>query len=292
MERRSIVFAVVLALVAGPLSLGRGDAETSPKVSIGLTVSPEVAKLSETMQIAGVMEAMRAEGLEYAKTLEEQMFPGKGGAQWQTVVGLIYDPATMRKRFEAALSAELTAQSEAVARMTGFFGSELGQRILTSELASRAALMDKDTKEAAKVMVEDMTAANDPRMRAYAKFEKTNDLIESNVVGGLNANLAFFRGMAEAGGFAQDMSEDEMLSEVWSQEGDVRAQSGEWLYSYMVLAYQPLSDDDMAAYQTFSESPEGKILNRAAFVAFDRLFTAISHDLGRAAAKQMQGQDI
>jgi len=91
---------------------------------------------------------------------------------------------------------------------------------------------------------------------------------------------------------AADMSEDEMLAEVWSQEADVRMQSGEWLYSYMVLAYQPLSDADMAAYQAFSETAEGKILNRATFVAFDKLFTAISHDLGRAAAQQMLAQDI
>lgn len=291
MARRLTVIAVVTALVSGPLVL-QAHAETAPQVRVAGAVSPEVATLSETMKIAGVMEAMRAEGLDYAKTLEEQMFPGKGGAQWQTAVGLIYDPATMRKSFDAALSAELASEPEAIAKMTAFFGSELGQRILTLELASRAALMDDDTKEAAKLTVEDMTAAKDPRLQVYDAFEKTNDLIESNVAGGLNANLAFFQGMAEAGGFAKDMSEDEMLSEVWSQEADVRMQSGEWLYSYMVLAYQPLSDADMAAYQAFSETPEGKILNRATFVAFDRLFTAISHDLGRAAAKQMLAQDI
>ena len=292
MVRRSTVIAVVLALMAGPLVPGQGRAETAPQAVVTGTVNTEVARLSEIMKIGGVMDAMRAEGLDYAKTLEEQMFPGKGGVQWQTAVDLIYDPATMRKNFDAALSAELVAEQDAVARMAEFFGSDLGQRILTLELASRAALMDADTKEAAKVTVDDMTAAKDPRLQIYTKFEQTNDLIESNVAGGLNANLAFFHGMAEAGGFAKDMSEDEMLAEVWSQEADVRMQSGEWLYSYMVLAYQPLSDADMAAYQAFSETAEGKILNRATFVAFDKLFTAISHDLGRAAAQQMLAQDI
>lgn len=286
------VIAVALTLVAGPFAFGQAFAETVPQARSESAIPPALAKLTEAMQISGVMAAMRVEGLDYAKSLEDQMFPGKGGAQWQTVVGLIYDPVTMRQRFEAALNRELAGQPENVAKMSEFFESDLGQRIVKLELASRAALMDKDTKEAAKGTVADMTAAKDPRMLAYAQFEKTNDLIESNVAGALNANLAFYRGMSDTGGFQQKMSEDDMLAEVWGQEGDVRAQSGEWLYSYMVLAYQPLSDADLAAYQAFSETSEGRVLNRATFVAFDQLFTEISHDLGRAAAKQMQGQDI
>ena len=35
-----------------------------------------------------------------------------------------------------------------------------------------------------------------------------------------------------------------------------------------------------------------RFLNTAMFAAFDKLFVAISRDLGRAAARQMQGEDI
>lgn len=252
-----------------------------------------VLQLSSTLQIGGVLSVMRAEGADYGKTLEEEMFPGKGGAAWTKVVDGIYDEPTMKALFDKALVAELGAADPAMLEVIeDFFASDRGQRILSLEIEARRALLDQDTEDAAKVHVEELTAQDDPRLDLIRKFAETNDLIEMNVAGALNANLAFFKGLAASGAFDGELTEDQMLQNVWSQEPDIRAETETWLYPYLALAYQPLPDDDLQAYVAFSELDEGKVLNAAVFAAFNVLFVDISDKLGRAAAKQMQGEDI
>lgn len=288
---RRLAFAALLAGGAAPLM-----AEAPPAKDGGdsQVVAPavQVAALGEALRIAEVVEVMREEGLEYGASLEDELFPGRGGARWQAVVGLIYDTDTMRKRFDAALEREVAADPSVIGGILDFFGSERGQRILGLEIEARRALLDESTEEAAKVVVEDMTANDDPRLGLLRDFAEANDLIELNVAGALNANLAFYRGMIEGAAFDEPMSEEQMLADVWTQEPEVRRETEEWLYPYLALAYGPLSDDDLRDYIAFSRSAEGRRLNAATFAAFDTVFSAISRDLGRAAARQMQGEDI
>lgn len=121
---------------------------------------------------------------------------------------------------------------------------------------------------------------------------RVGDLIESNVAGTLNANLALYRGLKEGGGLARDMTDDEMLAEVWGSEGAVRQQAEAWLYPYLALAYAPSTDAELQAYVDFSASPAGQRANAAVFAAFDAIFGKVSHDLGLAAARKLRGQDI
>lgn len=280
-------------LAVAPLALqAEVPAPQSGPSQLSAAVPAEVAALADTLMIGQVIAVMREEGIDYGATLEGELFPGRGGDDWQAVVGLIYDTAKMRARFEARFARELAGDADTIAATRDFFGSDRGRRILDLELQARRALMDDAAEEAAKVAVQDMIGANDPRMDVLRRFAETNDLIESNVAGALNSNLAFYKGLSEAGAFQDQMSEEDMLADVWSQEPDIRADTEEWLFSYLALAYRPLSEADMAAYQAFSETSAGQKLNAALFAAFDEVFTAISLDLGRAAARQMQGEDI
>jgi hypothetical protein len=83
-----------------------------------------------------------------------------------------------------------------------------------------------------------------------------------------------------------------MLSEVWAQEAQVRSDAEDWVYPFLALAHEPLSDDDLNAYIAYSETESGQILNGAMFAAFDVVFTGISEQLGAAAARLIMGQDI
>ncbi|MDT8855114.1 DUF2059 domain-containing protein [Paracoccaceae bacterium Fryx2] len=288
---RRLAFLLLVSVAALPLR-----AETPMPLPLSPEApadrSGEVAALSDLLMIGEVIEVMRVEGIDYGTTLEAELFPGKGGAQWQAVVGLIYDPATMRQRFDAVFAREMAGDAGAIGDAAAFFGDARGQRILQLELEARRALMDPAAEEAARLSVQDMEADKAPRLEVLRTFARTNDLIESNVAGALNSNLAFFQGLAEVGPLGDEMTEDQMLADVWSQEPEIRAETEEWLFSYLALAYGPLPDDDMQAYQAFSDSPAGQKLNTALFAAFDVVFTAISRDLGRAAARQMQGEDI
>lgn len=251
------------------------------------------AEVAQTLRVGETIAVMQEEGIAYGEDLEAELFPGAGGARWDGVVALIYDRATMEQRFLASLTERLGTNAEELGAINAFFASERGQRILDLEIEARRALLDETVEEAAQVAVQEMQADDDPRFRLLERFAEANDLIEENVSGALNANLAFYRGMSDGGAFrGAEMTEEEMLSEVWSQEAEIRAETVSWLYPYLMLAYEPLSDEDMEAYIAFSESAAGATMNTALFGAYDELFGTISHDLGRAAAEMLSGQDI
>jgi hypothetical protein len=299
MKTQAFIFGLLTAFTAQaalaelPLVLQKPESVVTAQVVVSPESTKRVMALSATLQIDDILSVMRAEGVDYSQSLETEMFSGKGGPSWSSSVNSIYDQLAMKTRFDEALIAELGgADPETFDVIDAFFGSERGQRILTLEVEARRALLDKSTEEAAKAHFNELAAKQDPRLDLIRKFAEANDLIEMNVTGALNANLAFFKGMSASGGMQPDMTESQMLENVWSQEPSIRDETESWLYPYLSLAYQPLSDDDMEAYLAFSKKPEGKILNSAVFAAFNVLFTDISEDLGRAVAKQILGEDI
>ena len=267
-------------------------AEVAPAPVQQAPQAMDIAALGKTLLLGDLMDILRAEGLDYGKSLHSEMFPDSSLAGWQGAVSKIYDAKVMQAAFEATLAAELAQDPETVAAAIGFFGSDQGQNILRLELEARRVLLDERAETAAKLAVEEMQTANPARYEALQEFAEANDLIESNVMGALNANLAFYKGLNAAGAFETEMPESEMLSEVWSQETSIREETAVWLYAYLGLAYQGLSDKDLAEYIAFSRSPAGKRLNAVTFAAFDAAFSGISFALGEAAGKQMQGSDI
>jgi len=273
--------AMTLPSLANPVSQGQVQQAV-----------PSAVDLVEVLKIDEIIEVMRLEGLGYGEDMAAELFPGKGGATWATAVGLIYDAPSMRARFEAAFGAQLAGAESDLPAIMAFFNADLGQHILSLEVEARRSLMDEAVEDAAKALVEDMRAEAAPRFDALKRFSDTNDLIEMNVMGAMNANLAFFQGMTEVGALSQDMTEDDMLADVWGQEPEIRADTEAWIFPYLALAYGPLSDAEMAEYLAFSETTAGQKLNAALFGAFDVVFTGISRDLGRAAARQMMGEDI
>ena len=286
----AVLRLVLSALVLAPAAL---TANSLRAETVVVTQTPATAAdLSRILQIPGIIAVMRLEGLDYGRSLEDEMFPGRGGDAWDATVALVYDEPTMLRRFQTAFAAELQGDPAAVAAVAGYFDTPLGQRILTLEVEARQALLDKAVEAVAKERADQMAADADPRMAALRDFATANDLIEANVQGALNANLGFYQGMAQAGAFGEDMTEDQMLSDVWGQEPDIRTETVDWLFPFLALAYGPLSDADLQSYTDFSRTPAGKKMNTALFAAFDAVFVQISRDLGRAVAHQMTGDDI
>lgn len=284
--------ALGLAVVLSPMSSGTAFAEGEQAQAPSGVDLARVTALTDSMLMGDIIGVMREEGIDYGRTLAAEMFPDKRGAEWEAVVSLIYDEATMRSRFDAALAEALKEAGPEMAAIEGYIASDPVQRALKLEVEARRTLLDPLAEDAAKLAWEDMKAEGGPRVDQILRFAEVNDLIESNVMGALNANLAFYRGLAESGAFPDEMTEDQMLADVWGQEAEVRSDTEAWLFPFLSLAYLPLEDSDMAAYIDFSASPAGQRLNAALFAAFDLVFTRISYDLGRAAAKQMQGEDI
>lgn len=286
MVLRACVVSLGLAVLALAPALVRAETGTA------VLVAPEIASLSKTLMIGRVMDVMRAEGLDHAVELSQDLLAGQDDAAWRAVVEVIYDTEKMTARFDAGLAGALADSPTVVADSAVFFGSGFGQRILNLELEARVALLDKAAEAAAKAAWDTLELENPQRTALIMQFAAVNDLIESNVMGALNANLAFYRGLSAAGAFGDAMSEDQMLAEVWGQEPDIRTETVNWLYPFLTLSYQPLTDADLQSYIDFSTTSAGQKLNAAVFVAFDAVMAEVSRELAAAAGQLMRGQDI
>ena len=257
---------------------------------------PVMAQESETevlfdlLMLPDIIEIMREEGVSYGGTIGQDLFDGPASSEWAATVERIYDYEIMQEMVRMDFGTSLVGAN--LSPITDFFSSQQGQMIVGLEVSARRALLDNTVKEASKEAAAIATANNDPRIALIGEFVNVNNLIETNVEGALNSNLAFYNGLFDGDAFDDVLREEQILSDVWGQEATIRESTSEWIYSFLFMAYQPLNDDDLQAYIAFSETNSGAIINRAIFEAFDRLFTGISQSLGRAAANEMMSKKL
>ncbi|WP_246039823.1 DUF2059 domain-containing protein [Sulfitobacter sabulilitoris] len=247
-----------------------------------------VTLLMERLHLAEIVDIMRDEGLDYAQSLDEDMLAGQGGAFWNAQVTRIYDRARMMEMVREGLRNGLSPQQ--VDRALLFFDSDLGRRIVTLEVAARAAMVDEAVEEAARGTYLRLRNEHDPRLDPIDRFVAANDLLDRNVTGAMTSNMQFYRGIAEGG--AIDMTEQEMLADVWEQEQAIRDDTEGWLYGYLLLAYEPLETGDIEEYVAFSQTATGRALNAALFAGFEAMYRDISYALGRAVALSAHSSDL
>ena len=267
-------------------------------IAAGLSFAPpaqadraaDLAALQEAIGLPRIIELMREEGLFYGDEIARDMFGGVPSASWQATVDGIYDTDAMQAAVAQGLEEGLA--DEDLAPLLDFFTSDRGQRIIDFEVTARAALMDEDIEAAAEETYLDQRDAGDARLDLLDRFVAANDLVESNVMGAMNSNYAFYLGLADSDALPPSMTENDILREVWSQEDLIREDTSLWVYSYLSMAYRPLDEGDLEAYIAISETDAGQALNRALFDGFDDMYVAISRALGRAAGQLMGGQDI
>jgi hypothetical protein len=274
---------VLVPVLAAPV-LAQTTSETDDEVS--------VAALSRAMRLPDLFAVLRDEGLSYGEQLETDMFPGGGGPRWREAVSAIYDATALHDSFVATLETELAQDPDSLAAILAFYRTDLGQRVAGLEIDARKAFLDVAQEEAARVAAEDRFADRDPRVKQIDRLIAAGDLVEMNVAGALSGNLAFMTGMSETGAYGSALPAEDMMADVWAQEDQIRADTTSWLQAYLGLAYAPLTEADLADYIDFLESPAGRRLNAALFIAFDTSFRQISYRLGRAAGLASLGRDI
>ena len=253
-------------------------------------VPEQIATLADALGLPEIIAVMRAEGLVNGMELADEMFPTRGGESWTTMVEVIYDVDWMTDAVWTSFAAELEGTD--VAPLIAFFDEPAGRRIVGLEVSARQALLDDEVEAASKDRVLELSADADPLLDQLEIFIQANDLLEYNVVGAMNSNYAFYTGLQDGGAFDETLTEEQILTDVWSQEEVIRADTEEWLYAFLAMAYEPLDEAELDGYIAMSETPEGQALNRALFVAFDKLFVKISHSLGRSAATFVVGEDL
>ena len=250
--------------------------------------SAQFGQLMQAIRLDDTVQTMREEGLLYGSNLITDMMEGGDTPGWRLRVGQIYNTEKMAAVLSERLDNELSEAD--LEPLVTFFASDLGGEIVSLELASREAFFDEALDMAARDKFEDLTGGNDPIVSQINEMIADSDLIEYNVMGILNSNLMLYRGMVDGG--ALDMGEEDILSEVWTQEDSVREDSRSWIQAYYLTAYSPLSEADLAEYSRFWRTDAGREFNRALFAVFDQMYEDLSYLLGRAAAQHMQGEEL
>lgn len=267
--------AFALSIVAGPL-LAQD--------------STDVEALFDSLQMEQITEIMQSEGIAYGRTIAGDMFPDRDGAEWAATVAGIYDiemmQAKVRTDFETALG------DADIAPLLAFFQTEQGRMFVELEVSARRAMLDDAVKTASEDAAAIAMKDRGPRFQLLAEFIESSDLVEPNVVGALNSNFAFYMGLMDGGAFDGALTQDQILTDVWAQEADIRANTTDWLYSFLLMAYAPMSDTDIHSYIAFSKSPSGEVLNRVLFSSYDEMFDQISYNLGQSAAKMMAAKEL
>jgi hypothetical protein len=263
--------------------------------SLTLICAPVVAladaaleRLYDLIEVDAYNQILRDEGLKGADDLAWDMLGRGADGALMTQIGKIYDLDRLGETARIALRNGMT--DEQIDYAVAFFESAEAQKVVQLEVAARRAMSDSTIEDAAKEAWYEAEESKPWMVARINEIIEINDWIERNVAGGLNSNLQFFKGLADGDGLT--MSEAEMLSEVWSQEDEVRLETADWLGAYLLLAYDPLTELELKSYTTFWQTDAGQALNAALFDGFDAAYDEISYATGRVIALSMGTQEL
>lgn len=248
------------------------------------------ARISELLGNTRLFGILQREGEAYGDDLAREMLQGGASTGWRAEVAAIHAPERLLPEYRRVFDAALAASDQAA--IERWLAADLGRRMVALELSAREAMLDPGKEEAAIAAAEAADAKGDKRLAAVRRLIAASDLIETNVAGGLNANLTFYRAMNEGGAFPYAVSEAEMLADVAADEESIREEVTAWIEGYLYTAYAPLSMSELEACADFAASPPGKALLAAQFAGFDVVYERTSHDLGAALARQLTSSEL
>lgn len=253
--------------------------------TIPLQAEEKVERLLQALQLDEVIEILRDEGGMMGQTLQETFLDNNGGQVFQKQVDRIYDTDRMRGQVVEVFDRSLTDRE--LDRAILFYESELGQAIVSLEITARIALADETIEKMAQDAYENGDRDTE-LFRLVDEYIQINNLIEENVQNSISADYNFFRGM----NLRSDMDDAELLSQLLAQEDSMTEETRTWLYSFFLLAYQPLSDTQIRENIAFSRTETGRAINDALFESFDQMFDTIYFQLGQAVAQVLRGSDL
>ncbi|QDY68942.1 DUF2059 domain-containing protein [Qingshengfaniella alkalisoli] len=250
--------------------------------------SSQAGRILDAMRVDELLETLQQEAMENALELDETMLDGRGGDRWLERVRDINAPNALEAELRQSFTQAMVV--EHVGDVAAFFESPLGAKIVTLELSARHALLEPGIEDHSRTQIENADRATREKLQQIEEFVRANDLVNANVAAAMNSNIAFLEGMRSAGGLPG--LDGSIVDMTVMQEPEIRESAESWLMSYLFLAYQPLSEQELDSYIVFSETDAGQALNSALLTAFDRVFVQTSRETGEAAGQVIASRDI
>ena len=244
--------------------------------------------LMDVLKIRELSAILHEEGQAFGATLNHEWLEERGGPAWAGQVTRIYDPVKISEGIRAGLEPAL--QGDILENAITFFASDLGTKVITLENSARSVMSDSVIEEEARSRFAALQGGKDPKLVQINRMIDAGDLINRNVTSALNSNYNFLRALVDGDVYA--MSDDEILSDVMAEREEIAADTMSWLGAFMILAYSPLTLEELTLYADFSATDAGKALNAGFFAGFDPLYEDISYALGRAMALNMAAEEL
>jgi len=246
-------------------------------------------ELLDLARLDEMTEVIIAEGLADNATMPEDYIGISIPGSWSKELERIYDPAVLND----LVTREFLARSETLdpVHTRSYLQSSAWQETLNFELEARYALMDPSVADAALAYYWERFEAGDKRLDVLDRLVAQSSLVEGNVIGAMNSMYQFELGLID-GGLDLGFTEDELLQQIWAEEESLRYDVSEWVYSFLLFAYDPVPNRDIKAQIDFFDTRNGRIFNAALFGAFDRAYEQISYELGKALAEVAQEQTL
>mmetsp|Transcript_737 Transcript_737/g.1282 ORF Transcript_737/g.1282 Transcript_737/m.1282 type:complete len:172 (-) Transcript_737:8-523(-) len=125
---------------ATTLRAQEAQAVASPQLA---AEEPALYEMLAALGIYDIIALMSTENIQGGIDLEPQLFPDVGGAAWQAAVMRLHQGNRMAILFEEAFNREAMTP-EQIAAVHDFATSDVGQRLVSGEIAARQAFLDPD----------------------------------------------------------------------------------------------------------------------------------------------------
>ena len=242
-------------------------------------------ELLNQMRFGEIVTIMREEGISDSRELPKDLMMGQVGASWEHALSSIYNIEMMTQMVESLFLGSLG--SKHLEGILEFVSSEAWQTSVDLELAARHAMLAPEIEQMAYDSYYRALAKNTRLVRDLETLVDFADLVEQNVVGALNGMYQFNLGLVD-GGLEMGYTEDELLAHIWAEEESIRIEVSEWMFSFLMLAYDPIERQMLLEQIRFFQTSEGRRLNAAMSDAFDGMLNDIAYQLGFALAGMMQ----
>ena len=187
-----------------------------------------------------------------------------------------YGPERLRAAMRAELAASLPPSETEQALQ--FLATDLGKRVTALEEAAASP----ENSDHIETIAADAAAALEPaRKQLIDRMIKATRLAEVAASIVINQQMGVMRGFAVYAGNADDGSKDDETARLNRYREQMIALLGPRMTAHSAVIYGPLTDEDLAQYVAFLESPAGVRMSNAVGVALDKVLGAAAFELGR-----------
>jgi len=176
------------------------------------------------------------------------------GSQWTQMTEEVFDVDTMKGLAKDILTATLS--DELLNHANGFYGSDLGKRLVDAENASHMVEDDAAKSEAGEAIVSGLVRIGSDRVQQLNRMNRAIDNSGNSVRALQEIQVRFLLAAAGAGVIDLQLDEPDLRALLQSQEGDLIQSIQAGALSGAAYTYQAFSDEEVAAYANALENPK------------------------------------